>query len=240
MAPIRNVRRVTLAALASLLGLALLGPPIAAELLYRYALGGLDAPPPAPTTTASPVALTAYWLASGETMPMKSEPIWMWHWPWWLVRTRASTIPHKPGEGLAVQAARVWLSERPEPVHGRGWGLAFWSATLWMSRNRTAEETTALAMDGAWYGRGARGLEAAADAYFGKKSDALRLHELALLVGLTQAPNRFDPDCRPEDARARRKYVLDRLLDARVISAAEHDEAGAQSMGTVRRECRRE
>lgn len=240
MASATTLKRVLVATTAILLGLALLGPPIAAELLYRYALGGLGAPPPAPTTTASPVALTAYWLASGETMPMKSEPIWMWHWPWWLVRTRASTIPHTPGDGLAVQAARVWLSERPEPAHGRGWGLAFWSATLWMSRNRTAEETTALAMDGAWYGRDARGLDAAANAYFAKSAGALDLHELALLVGLTQAPRRFDPDCRPEDARARRKYVLDRLLDGQIVSLEEHDDAVARPLGVVPRECRRE
>lgn len=233
-----KIKRAAIAAIGVVAALALLAPPIAAELLYRYALGGLDAPPPTAATTASPVALTAYWLASGETLPMKSEPIWLWHWPWWLVR--ASKIPHTPGEQLAVQAARVWLTERPAADNRRRWGLSFWSATIWMSRNRTADETTAIAMGGAWFGRGARGLEAAADAYFGKKADALRLHELALLVGLTQAPGRFDPDCRPEDARARRDYVLDRLLDARVISAAEHDEAGAEPLGVVSRQCSKE
>jgi hypothetical protein len=238
MASVMTAKRVVLVALASILGLVLLGPPIAAELLYRYALGGLDAPPPAPTTTASPVALTAYWLASGETMPMKS--IWVWHWPWWLARMRESRIPHTSGEHLAVQAARVWLSERPVADNRRRWGLSFWSATLWMSRNRTAEETTSTALGGAWFGRGARGLEAAADAFFGKKADALRLHELALLVGLTQAPRRYDPDCSPEPARARRKYVLDRLLDAQMVSLAEHDDAVAQPLGVVPRECRRE
>lgn len=235
-----KIKRVAIAAIGVVAAFALLGPPIAAELLYRYALGGLDAPPPAPATTASSATLAAYWLASGETMPMKSEPIWAWHWPWWLVRTRSSTIPHTPGERLAVQAARVWLAERPVADNRRRWGLSFWSATLWMSRNRTAEETTSIALGGAWFGRGARGLEAAADAYFGKKADALRLHELALLVGLTESPSRFDPDCRPEDARARRKFVLDRLLQARLISSAEHDDAVAQPLGAIPCECRKE
>jgi penicillin-binding protein 1A len=92
----------------------------------------------------------------------------------------------------------------------------------------------------AWFGRDASGLEAAAVAYFGKKADALRLHELALLVGLTQAPGRYDPDCSPEPARARRQYVLDRLLDAQLVSLAEHDDAVAQPLGVVPRECRRE
>lgn len=235
-----KIKRAAIAAIGVVAALALLGPPIAAELLYRYALGGLEAPPPAAATTASTVTLTAHWLASGETMPMKSEPIWAWHWPWWLLHKRSPTIPHAPGEKLAVQAARVWLSERPLADNRRRWGLSFWSATIWMSRNRTAEEITSIAMGGAWFGRGARGLEAAADAYFAKKADALRLHELALLVGVTQAPSHFDPDCRPEDARARRNYVLDRLLDARVISSAEHDDAAAHPLGTVPRECRRE
>lgn len=241
MAAAKNLKRVLVATMAILLGIALLGPPIAAELLYRYGLRGLDPPPPVPAQKGvPPIALTAYWVTYGGKLPMKSAPIWVWHWPWWIVRTRASTIPRTPGEHLAVQAARVWVSARPVSDRGPRWTLAFWSATLWMSRNRTAEATTAVAMDGAWYGRGARGLDAAANAYFAKSAAALDLHELALLVGLTQSPRRYDPDCSPEQAKARRKYVLDRLLDAQIVSLAEHDDAAERPPGVLPRECRRE
>ncbi len=239
MAPMWNVRRATLAALASLLGLALLGPPIAAELLYRYQLRQVGTPP-APTPTALPPnALAAFWVEAGESLPMRSKAIWKWHCP--LTFVRAEGLGQRvPGERMASRAARGWLGQQPSPQRGLSWQLAWGAATVWMSRNLSAEEMTSVWLSVAWFGRGARGLEAAADVYFGKRADALRLHELALLVGLTQAPSRFDPDCRPEDARARRKYVLDRLLDARVIAAEEHDEAGAQPLGTAPRECRPE
>ena len=103
-------------ALASILGLLLLGPPIAAELLYRYGLQGLDPPPPVPAQMGLPsIALTAYWVTYGGKLPMKSEPIWTWHLPWWLVRPGGPTIPATRGEHMASQAARVWLSARPVP-----------------------------------------------------------------------------------------------------------------------------
>lgn len=234
-------RRAFIAVIGVVAALALFGPPIAAELLYRYGLRGLDPPPPVPIQKeVSSIAMTAYWVTYGGRLPMRSEPVWAWHLPWWLVRPGSPTIPATPGEHMASQAARVWVSARPVSNRGLRWTLAFWSATLWMSRNRTAEETTALAMDGAWYGRDARGLDAAANAYFAKSAGALDLQELALLVGLTQAPRRYDPDCSPEQARARRKYVLDRLLDAKIVSLEEHDDAVTRPLGVVPRECRRE
>ncbi|HSM91277.1 MAG TPA: transglycosylase domain-containing protein [Anaeromyxobacteraceae bacterium] len=235
----RTTRRVLLAGLAGVLGLLLLGPPIAAELLYRYELRQVG-PPPAPVTTAlPPTALAASWVDASESLPMKSVAIWKWHCPLTLLETErlGRTVP---GERMASRAARVWLGQQASPLRGLRWQLAWGAATVWISRHLTAEEMTRVWISGAWFGRGARGLDAAADAYFGKKADTLRLHELALLVGLTQAPSRFDPDCRPEDARARRKYVLDRLLEVRVISAGEHDDAVAEPLGTVPRACRRE
>jgi hypothetical protein len=188
-------------------------------------------------TVLPPNALAAFWVEAGESLPMKSKPIWKWHCPLTFVGTErlARTVP---GERMASRAGRVWLGEQPNPLRGLRWQLAWGAATVWMSRNLSAEEMTSVWISGAWFGRGARGVEAAADAYFGKKADALQLHELALLLGLTQAPRRFDPDCKPEDARARRTYVLDRLLDERVISGAEHDDAAARPLGTIPRECR--
>lgn len=234
-----KIRRVAIAAIGVVAAFALLGPPAAAELLYRYQLRQVG-PPPAPATTVlPPKALAAVWVEAGESLPMRSKAIWKWHCP--LTFVRAEGLGQwVPGERMASRAARVWLGGQPAPPSGLRWQLAWGAATVWMSRNLSAEEMTSVWISGAWFGRGARGLEAAADAYFGKKAEALQLHELALLVGLTQAPSRFDPNCRPEDAQARRNYVLNRLLDAKVISAAEHGEAGAEQLGTVPHECRRE
>lgn len=239
MAAYKTLKRVLITTLAIVLSLALLGPPIAAEALYRHALREIGTPTMPAATALPPHALAAVWVEAGERLPMKSKAIWKWHCP--LTFVRAEGLGQRvPGERMAARAARVWLGEQPAPRSGLRWQLAWGAATVWISRNLSAEEMTSVWLSGAWFGRGARGLEAAADNYFGKKTDALRIHELALLVGLTQAPSRFDPDCRPEDARARRKYVLDRMLDAKIVSLAEHDDAVARPLDVLSRECRRE
>jgi hypothetical protein len=239
MAPRTTAKRVLLAALASILGLVLLGPPIAAELLYRYELARIGAPPPLAAGPLPPGALAAFWAEAGENLPMKTEVIWKWHFPLWLVR-RSWPAPMARGERIASLAARAWLAERPAVRGGLRRQLDWGTVTVWMSRNWSAEEMTRAWISRAWFGRDASGLEAAAVAYFGRPATELESHQLAFLVGLTQSPRRYDPDCRPEDAQSRRDYILGRLLAEGVLTSAEHDDAVAQPLGVVPRGCQRE
>lgn len=55
---------------------------------------------------------------------------------------------------------------------------------------------------------GAYGVEQASQIYFGKKSKDLTLPEAAMIAGLLQAPNAYDPYVNPDDAEVRRKTVL--------------------------------
>lgn len=66
-----------------------------------------------------------------------------------------------------------------------------------------------------------RGVEAAAQAYFGKRAADLSLEEAALVVGLAQAPSRYRPDRHPEAAITRRAVVLARMYDLHLINAAQ-------------------
>jgi penicillin-binding protein 1C len=77
------------------------------------------------------------------------------------------------------------------------------------------------------YGRGRLGVEAACLEYLGKPCRELSLPEAALVAGLIQAPSLYDPARNPEGARARRNYVLGRLLATGRIAKAAHDEASA-------------
>jgi hypothetical protein len=234
----RSLKRV-LITLGILLGLAALGPPVAAEALYRYELGKTGVPQKSTATPLPPNALAAFWVEAGERLPMESEAIWRWHFP--LLPGRWSWPPVlAPGERMASLAARAWLWQRRDPTGGLRWQLAWAATTVWVSRNWSAEEMTTAWSSTAWYGREAHGLEAAAKAYFGRPAAALEPHQLALLVGLTQSPHRFDPDCWPDDARRRRHYILGRLLAEGVMSRTEHDAAVARPLDVVSRECRRE
>lgn len=76
------------------------------------------------------------------------------------------------------------------------------------------------------YGANAYGVEAASQTYFGKHAQELTLAEAAYLASLPQAPTRYSPyGSRREELEARKNLVLGRLLEAELITPAEHDAA---------------
>ncbi len=81
----------------------------------------------------------------------------------------------------------------------------------------------------AYFGRGVYGIGTAANFYFAKPVNALTLAESALLAGMVQNPNRFDPSSKDPDvlaqAAARRDLVLGRMSDLGFIT--EDDRANA-------------
>jgi penicillin-binding protein 1A len=87
-----------------------------------------------------------------------------------------------------------------------------------------------------YFGKGAYGVDAAADTYFGLGPDELALDQAALLAGLIQAPSRFDPYAAPAAAAARRRLVLDAMVDTGQITAAAADGAAAAEIELVAEE----
>ena len=79
-----------------------------------------------------------------------------------------------------------------------------------------------------YLGHGAYGVEAASLTYFGKPASELTLAEAALLAGLPQAPARYSPVRHMERAKARQKYVLQRMREEGFITQEEQELALAQ------------
>jgi penicillin-binding protein 1A len=79
-----------------------------------------------------------------------------------------------------------------------------------------------------YLGSGAYGVASAAMTYFDKSLDQLSLGEAAFLAGLPKAPNRYNPARVPEAAKARRDWVIDRMVEDGYVSRAAADEAEAQ------------
>lgn len=73
-------------------------------------------------------------------------------------------------------------------------------------------------MNQIYLGRGSYGFAAAAKVYYGKTVDKLSLPEMAMLAGLPQAPSRLNPVRNPALAKKRQIHVLERMLEAQVIS----------------------
>ena len=63
-----------------------------------------------------------------------------------------------------------------------------------------------------YLGSGSYGVQAAAESYFGVPASKLTLAQAALLAGMIQNPNGYDPVLQPAAARTRRSQVLQRMV----------------------------
>lgn len=79
-----------------------------------------------------------------------------------------------------------------------------------------------------YLGEGAYGVGAASETYFRKAVNDLSLSEAALLAGIIPAPSLYQPRGNPDGADARRRHVLDVMLEEGYITQQQHDEAAAQ------------
>ena len=69
------------------------------------------------------------------------------------------------------------------------------------------------------------GMQTAAQNYYGKDLKDLSLPQLALLAGMPQAPNQYDPYSHPEAALERRNLVLSEMKGQKYISAEDYEKA---------------
>ena len=109
--------------------------------------------------------------------------------------------------------------------------LAF-QLSQWYSK----DEILQMYLNEIWYGHLSYGIEAASWTYFGKHARELTLAEAAFLVGLPQAPNRYDPYANFREAKARQVYVLNRLELHGHITVEEAEAAKAEPLNFVSRE----
>jgi len=79
-----------------------------------------------------------------------------------------------------------------------------------------------------YLGLGSYGVAAAAQSYFDKPLDQLTLQEAAFLAALPKAPNNYNPFRYPDAAKVRRDWVLDRMVDDRVITPQQATAAKAE------------
>ena len=92
---------------------------------------------------------------------------------------------------------------------------------LQLERQLRKDEILYLYLNHIYLGSGAYGVAAAAQEYFGKPVADLTLAEAALLAGLPQAPSRYSPFRHWPRAKARQRYVLDRMADVHFITRIE-------------------
>jgi membrane peptidoglycan carboxypeptidase len=84
-----------------------------------------------------------------------------------------------------------------------------------------------------YLGNGAYGIQAAAETYFNEPATKLDVAQSALLAGLIQDPNGYDPVLHPVAARARRAQVLARMVFYHDITEAQATAAGRSALPTL-------
>ncbi|MDQ3020439.1 MAG: PBP1A family penicillin-binding protein [Bacteroidota bacterium] len=87
-----------------------------------------------------------------------------------------------------------------------------------IERTYTKEEILAYYLNTVYFGKGAYGVEGAAQTYFNKNAKDLTLDECALLVGVLKSPANYDPVDKPEAALKRRNLVLNEMYQSDFIT----------------------
>lgn len=96
------------------------------------------------------------------------------------------------------------------------------AALAWQLEQRWSKDRILNAyLNTIYFGNGAYGVQQAARTYFGKGAKALTLTEAALLAGIPADPTRYDPVQSPAGAKARRRFVLEKLVEQGKIDEAQ-------------------
>jgi len=99
-----------------------------------------------------------------------------------------------------------------------------------LSKDRILE----LYLNEIYLGRGSYGVAAAALNYFDRSLDELTVAQAAYLAALPKAPNNYDPDRDAAEAKARRDWVIQRMVEDKVLTPAEAAEAEAEPLVAVK------
>lgn len=123
-----------------------------------------------------------------------------------------NTYFKEPGKTLERKARELRISIELERRYSKRYILGLYLNTVYM-------------------GEGAYGIRAAAETYFRRAVPKLSLAQSALLAAVIKAPAIYNPRQHASKARARRNYVIDRMLELGTIGATEARDARATPLG---------
>ncbi len=127
----------------------------------------------------------------------------------------ASTITQQVARGLLLSTRKKEITRKiREMILARR-----------MEKELSKDEILSLYLSDIYLGHGAYGIGAGARNYFRKPVADLTVAEGAILAGLPQRPNDWDPFHNPHIAKRRQHYVLNRMVEERFITADEAKQA---------------
>ena len=115
---------------------------------------------------------------------------------------------HQGGSTITQQLSKL-IFLKPEKTITRK--IKEMAIALMLERKYSKDRILELYLNQAYFGSQAYGIQAAAEAYFGKDVSQLDVAEGALLAALPKAPSAYSPFQNPERSRQRRDHVLQRM-----------------------------
>ncbi|MFZ4592395.1 MAG: transglycosylase domain-containing protein, partial [Ignavibacteria bacterium] len=127
------------------------------------------------------------------------------------------TFRKKEGASTITQqlAGNLYLN-RKEMTYNRKLREAMTAVQI--ERTYTKEEILTYYLNTVYFGKGAYGIEAAANTFFSKSSKELNLDECAILVATLKSPTNYDPTEQPENSKNRRNLVLNAMFEESYIT----------------------
>ncbi|MGK0388212.1 MAG: penicillin-binding protein 1A [Maribacter sp.] len=98
-----------------------------------------------------------------------------------------------------------------------------WITAVQLERRYTKEEIISMYLNEFDFLYGAVGIKSAAETYFGKSPDSLKMEESAMLVGMLKNPSLYNPKKFPENAKKRREVVLKLTMNNRHFDRETYD-----------------
>jgi penicillin-binding protein 1A len=138
---------------------------------------------------------------------------------WELATTRSI---QSGGSTITMQVARNYFLSRDQTFVRKFNEILL---ALQIERELDKQQILELYLNKIFLGYRAYGVEAAAQVYYGRPIQQLSLDEAALIAGLPKAPSALNPLDNPAGARARRDWILGRMLELGYIDRAAHDAA---------------
>ncbi len=101
--------------------------------------------------------------------------------------------------------------------------LKEWITAVKLERDYTKNEILDMYMNAVFFGSNAYGIKAAAQTFYGKLPSELYVEESAMLVGMVNAPTRYNPVLNPDKALSRRNFVIGQMTRAGYLDKHDRD-----------------
>ena len=128
------------------------------------------------------------------------------------------------GSTITQQLAKQLFHEKPDSILERIiQKIQEWIISIQLERRYTKEEILAMYLNTVDFSSNAYGIKSAAQTYFSKSPAQLNTQEAALLVGMLQAPTRYNPVRNPKPSTARRNIVLSQMMKYEFLTTKQFD-----------------